>query len=194
MGKPLPVQLHQDVGRLSSVLPGIRKASRVDQCHRAALVDKRTVGMSKHGDLHSPLFRLRAQPFQGKGHIVIMSVGQKDPVVPQGKLPLFGKPRKEIIVAGNDLRRAACNLTNVILAALRVAQMDQKVNISDFSQNLTQISVLSMGITHHQDSHLMSPSFSFSMVFIARRALPLWLISFFSSAESCAVVSPRSGR
>ena len=53
MGIALPIQLHQDIGRSSALLPWVGNAARVDCRHVRLRICKnqRTVRMSKHHDI-----------------------------------------------------------------------------------------------------------------------------------------------
>ena len=71
--------------------------------------------------------------------------------------------------------------------------MKQGVHRPFLLYGLSHIAVMSVGVTYNQDLHSFPNSFS-SRFRKARSALPRWLISFFCSSVSSALLQPNSGR
>ena len=121
---------------------------------------------------------------------------QQNPVRPQLQFDLPLQHGKEIIVAHNHLQLAAIAhpVCDLIFAALCISQMDQHIDRSLLLQHARQVVILSVGIAHNQNLHQDSSSrTALSSAFMASKALPRWLIRFFSSISSSAEVFPNSG-
>ena len=100
MGIALPIQLHQDIGRSSALLPRVGNAARVDCRHVRLRICKnqRAVRMSKHHDIDAPALRFFQNRFCPNRHIIMMSMGQPDPIFADLKFLFLCKIRKKSLL------------------------------------------------------------------------------------------------
>ena len=127
------------------------------------------------------------QPGKIHGHAIIMSVGNKDPVSVNFDFFFSGKIGKEIIVSGYNGTGTFGKGFNIKFPSLYVAAVDQHVKGLLLHHCCFQMFIIPMSIADNKYFHR-------SWSLIARRALPLWLILFFSSIEISAEEHPYSGR
>ena len=121
------------------------------------------------------------------GYKIIMSVCNQNLMPFQDNLLFIRKICKKIIIPCDNSTWTFCQSLNKNLSALYISAMNEIFKRSFSEHSLFQILILSMCIADDQYLH-------FSSSFMARKALPLWLILFFSSMESSADVQPYSGR
>ncbi len=110
--------------------------------------------MSVHDDVSFPGNRLLNEVGGIHGDIVVMTVCQKNPVSAETKLLFPVQIAEKIVVAGDDLRRAARKLPDPVLLALHIPAVDQHVKGRRISYGLFQVLQFSVSITDDENSHM----------------------------------------
>ena len=121
------------------------------------------------------------------GHKIIVSMCHQNFIAFQCYLFFLWKICEKVIIPGDNTAWAFCQSFNKDFSSLYIATVDQIIKRRLSVHCFLQIFIPSMSIAYDQYLH-------FSSSFIARRALPRWLILFFSSIDSSAEVHPYSGR
>ena len=71
---PLSIQIHHDIAWLPSLLPGERKAPRVQNHNSLILLQTRPVSMTKHNNIKSPGHSIFLDHLSSHGDIIVMSM------------------------------------------------------------------------------------------------------------------------
>ena len=128
MGLPVPVDVHQHIGRAVSVLARLGKATGIqnDQVLVPVLfvhLVKRTVCVAVHDDIKSPGPRLLDQALRSQGHAVIVAVGQENPVTADHDILFPVQIGEKVIVSQHKFQIAALVDPggDLLLAPLRIA-------------------------------------------------------------------------
>ena len=151
----------------------------------------RAVGMAKTYDVRLVLPGHAEQGFHAEIHSLMMSVGHKKAMAGQIKRHRGQQLRIIITIAAHNAAGAGYQPAQITVPPLHITTVDHLIHRKFPFHHPLHPPITAVGITDHQNFHFSI--LSFIMVFIFSRAFPLWLILFFCSSESSAVVQPYSG-
>ena len=88
MHATIVLHIHNHVGRTASLLSRVRKTARIQNRHLIADLQIRAVRMTVHCDVTASLDRLLLKCLNTERNVVVVTVGQENPVRSKLKLDL----------------------------------------------------------------------------------------------------------
>ena len=157
MRLPCFINFHQNIGRLMPLLPRMGKAPRIERNDVIIIINDRNMRMSEHHDIRALGLRHAFDIRKPGLNLVVVSMRKKYLIISDQYHFFPLQSGKKIAVSGNDLERTASQFRNIILASLRVSEVDQKIDRLLSLQRDFKILMFSVGITYDQYFHAMLP-------------------------------------